>query len=208
MTALVAPHAPALLPGLRIRPLGPPDAELLDAVLAGMSPHSRYTRFHGPKPRLSSAERDYLAGTDGRDHLALVALAETGEPLGIARSVRLPDRPAVAEIAAEVVDAWQHRGLGSRLLARLARQAAAVGVARFTASVLSSTGLAASLRRRGWRAVAGDGLTVTLEIDVWALARQPAGSGSTPPRDAGTVAPDHVAPGPTPRGRGADLPDG
>jgi GNAT superfamily N-acetyltransferase len=147
---------------------------MLDQVLAGMSDHSRYTRFHGPKPRLSARERSHLSATDGRDHLALVALAPDGAPLGIARGIRLRDRPDVAEIAAEVVDPWQHRGLGSRLIGRLARQAAAAGIARFSASVLASTGLAASLRRRGWKAVATDGLTVTLEIDVWRVARQPA----------------------------------
>jgi GNAT superfamily N-acetyltransferase len=175
MTAIAAPHAsPLPVPAVHIRPLAPPDADLLDQVLAGMSEHSRYTRFHGPKPRLSARERAYLSGTDGCDHLALVALDRDGAPLGIARSVRLRDRPDLAEIAAEVVDVWQHRGLGARLLGRLARQAAAAGVARFSASVLASTGLAATLRRKGWRAVATDGLTVTLEIDVWRLARQPA----------------------------------
>jgi GNAT superfamily N-acetyltransferase len=173
MTALLAPPAAPVLPAVRIRSLGPPDADLLDAVLDGMSSKSRYARFHGPKPRLTTADRAFLSGTDGRDHLALVALDDTGSPLGVARSVRLHDRPGVAEIAAAVVDTWQRRGLGSRLLARLARQAAAVGISRFTASVLTSTGLAASLRRSGWRAVATDGRTVTLEIDVWALTRLP-----------------------------------
>jgi GNAT superfamily N-acetyltransferase len=172
MTALVAPPAvPTPIPPVSIRPLEPPDAGLLDAVLDGMSAHSRYTRFHGPKPRLSSAERAYLAGADGRDHLALVALDPAGAPLGIARGVRLRDDPATAEIAAEVVDVWQHRGLGTTLLARLARQAAAVGIGRFTATVLAQTGLQRSLRRRGWRAIGGDGLTVTLEIEVWAMLR-------------------------------------
>jgi GNAT superfamily N-acetyltransferase len=171
MTALSAPRAvPTPIPPIRIRPLEPPDGELLDVVLDGMSPQSRYTRFHGPKPRLSASERAYLAGADGRDHLALVALDPAGAPLGIARGVRLREDPAAAEIAAEVVDVWQHRGLGTTLLARLARQAAAVGIGRFTATVLAQTGLQRALRRRGWRSIATDGLTVTLEIEVWALA--------------------------------------
>jgi GNAT superfamily N-acetyltransferase len=172
MTALIAPPAaPAPLPPVSIRPLEPPDAALLDTVLEGMSPQSRYTRFHGPKPRLSSSERAYLAGADGHDHLAVVALDPEGEPLGIARGVRLRDDPAAAEVAAEVVDVWQRRGLGTTLLARLARQAAAVGIGRFTATVLAQTGLQRALRRRGWRAIAGDGLTVTLEVDVWSMLR-------------------------------------
>lgn len=169
------PAAPPLdrpLPAIRIRPLEPSDAGLLDAVLDGMSAQSRYTRFHGPKPRLTSTERGYLAGTDGRDHLALVALDDAGAPLGIARSVRLREDRTAAEVAAEVVDVWQHRGLGARLLEGLARQAAAAGIARFTASVLAHTGLHRALHRRGWRITGSDGLTVTLEIDVWALVRR------------------------------------
>jgi GNAT superfamily N-acetyltransferase len=175
MAALAAPPVTAAaprIPSVRIRPLEPPDAALLDAVLEGMSAGSRYTRFHGPKPRLSSRERAYLADTDGHDHLALVALDRAGAPLGIARGVRLRDEPAVAEIAAEVVDAWQRRGLGTVLLRRLARSAAGVGIARLRATVLAQTGLSRSLRRRGWRTTESDGLTVTLEIDVWALVRE------------------------------------
>lgn len=169
MTALPAPPAPpaALSPRIRIRPLEPPD---LDAVHAGLSDASRYSRYHGPKPRFGSAERTYLTTTDGRDHIALVALGPHGEPLGIARSVRLREDPSAAEIAAEVVDAWQRHGVGSTLINKLARRAAANGIARFSANVLAQNGLSRSLRRRGWKAVATDGLTVTLEIEVWALA--------------------------------------
>jgi GNAT superfamily N-acetyltransferase len=169
MAALPAPAATA--PALRIRPLGPPDAPLLDAVFGRMSEQSRYTRFHGPKPRLTGSDRAYLAGADGRDHIAFVALDASGVPLGIARGVRLIGEPEVAEIAAEVIDAHQREGVGTALVARLARRAAAVGVARLRASVLAQTGLAAVLGRRGWRATGGDGLTVTLGADVWALAR-------------------------------------
>jgi GNAT superfamily N-acetyltransferase len=178
LSALPAPAVPTGPPPVRIRPLEPPDGWVLDAVHDGLSGTSRYTRYHGPKPRLSSTERAYLTATDGRDHIALVALSVTGEPLGIARSVRLREDPAAAEIAAEVVDACQRQGLGSALIGRLARRAAAVGIARFRATVLAQTGLQRSLRRRGWRATANDGLTVTLEIDVWALARPqlPAGA--------------------------------
>jgi GNAT superfamily N-acetyltransferase len=181
MAALHAPPAtvvPSGPPPVRIRPLESPDGWILDAVHDGLGDTSRYTRYHGPKPRLSGGERAYLTATDGCDHIALVALGASGEPLGIARSVRLREDPSAAEIAAEVVDAWQRHGLGSVLLRRLARRAAAVGIARFRATVLAQTGLQRSLRRRGWRTTGNDGLTVTLEIDVWALARPqlPAGA--------------------------------
>lgn len=170
MAALPDPAVAAHPSAVRFRSLEPRDAGLLDTVLDGMSARSRYTRFHGPKPRLSGSERQYLAGTDARDHLAMVALDAAGAPLGIARSVRLREDPSAAEVAAEVIDAWQRHGVGTALLGRLARRAEAVGIARFRATVLAQTGLSAALRHQGWRATGSDGLTVTLEIDVGALA--------------------------------------
>lgn len=158
-------------PPLRIRDLGPADERLIDELHEALSAQSRYQRFHGPKPRLAPRERAYLAATDGRDHVALVAQDGCGAPIAIARFVRLRDRPQAADIAAEVVDALQSQGIGSDLIARLARRAAAVGVHRFTATVMSETGLRRSLVRRGWKVVEADGPSATLEIDVWALLR-------------------------------------
>ena len=94
-----------------------------------------------------------------------------GAPIAIARYVRLRDRPHSADIAAEVADARQRQGIGSDLIVRLARRAAAVGVRSFSATVLSETGLRRSLVRRGWRVVEADGPSATLEIDVWTLLR-------------------------------------
>lgn len=159
-------------PPLRVRDLRPADAHLLDGLHAGMSQRSRYQRFHGAKPSLSPRERRILAATDGRDHVALVALDVHGEPVGLARYMRLRDEPGTADIAAEVVDAWQRRGLGSDLIGRLAPRAAAAGVQRFTATVLSETGLQRVLLRHGWRIASSDGPTTTLTADVWGLLRR------------------------------------
>ena len=158
-------------PALEIRDLGPADERLIDELHATLSPQSRWQRYHGPKPRLAARERAYLAATDGRDHIALVAQDGRGAPVAIARFVRLSDRPQAADIAAEVADASQRQGIGSDLIARLARRAAAVGVQRFSATVLSETRIPAALRRRGWRVRSFDGPTTELEADVWALMR-------------------------------------
>jgi GNAT superfamily N-acetyltransferase len=160
------PLAPA---PLLLRDLGPPDAHLLDELHAAMSPRSRYRRYHAAKPKLSSRERAFLSGTDGRDHVALVALEAGGAPVGIARYVRLRSEPRTADIAAEIADRRQRQGLGSELLDGIARRAAAAGIERFTATVLSDTGLRAALVRHGWRVRSFDGPTVTLEADVWTL---------------------------------------
>jgi hypothetical protein len=151
-----------------VRDLGPADEHLVVGLHAALSPRSQYQRFHGAKPRLSSRERRFLAGADGRDHVALVAL-KAGAPIAIARFVRLRGRPRTADIAAEVVDHEQDHGLGTDLVFRLARRAAGLGIRRFSATVLSETGLRRSLVRRGWHVVDADGPTATLEVDVWTL---------------------------------------
>jgi GNAT superfamily N-acetyltransferase len=169
MAALPASVPPT--PAVTVRDLLPEDADLLDAVHAGLSDDSRYQRYQTPKPRLSSRDRAYLAAADGHDHIALVAFDERGDPIATARAVRDRAHPHKAEIAAEVVDARQRAGLGSDLVVRLARRAAGVGISHFTATVLSQTGLARSLGRRGWRITSFDGPTTDLEADVWTLLR-------------------------------------
>jgi GNAT superfamily N-acetyltransferase len=153
-----------------IRPLGRGDGDLLDRIMDGMSLQSRYQRFHSPKPSLNEADRAFLTNVDGHDHLALVAFAADGAPVGVARAVRLRDEPAAAEIAVAVVDASQRHGVGSELIGRLARCAAAAGIERFIAHVLSESGLSAHLTRRGWRMTAREGNTVTLGVDAWRVA--------------------------------------
>jgi GNAT superfamily N-acetyltransferase len=154
---------------------------VLEQVFSGLSAQSRYQRFHGPKPRLSSRELAYLAAVDDRNHLAVVALGPGGTPLGIARAVRLGDDPTTAEIAAEVVDAAQRAGIGTAMIARLARRASGAGIRRLTASVLAETGLQVGLIRLGWRVVNTDGPSITLAIDAWKLAGTGRGADATPP---------------------------
>lgn len=169
---MLAHQAPlAAASAVTIRPLGSADADLLDRVFAGLSDQSRYQRFHSPKPRLTAADRAALTAIDDRDHLAVVAFGADGAPLGIARCVRLPGDPSTADVGAEVIDAWQRRGIGTAMVARLARRAAAAGIERLSATVLAETGLQRALLRRGWRPTAADGPSITLQAPVWTLLR-------------------------------------
>jgi hypothetical protein len=52
---------------VRLRELGPGEYYVLDAVLAGLSPTSRYHRFHSGAPRLHPHVRERLAAVNGRD---------------------------------------------------------------------------------------------------------------------------------------------
>jgi GNAT superfamily N-acetyltransferase len=164
--------------GVRIRELRRDDGDLLEQVMAGLSDQSRYLRFHSPKPRLTSSDRRYLTDVDGQDHFALVAFAPDGAPIAVARWVRLKDDPATAELGLEVVDEWQGQGLGSELIARLARRAAVAGIERLVARVLDGNPFKNGLKRRGWRGIERDGPSVVLAADAWAVAR------TAPPRPA------------------------
>jgi len=53
------------------------------------------------------------------------------------RFVPLEDQPDTADLGVTLVDAWQGRGIGSALLARLSERAVEVGVEYFTAEVLA-----------------------------------------------------------------------
>jgi ribosomal protein S18 acetylase RimI-like enzyme len=128
---------------VRIRLLRPDDKQLLRAGFERLSPASRYTRFLGSKTSLSDDELRYLCEVDHEDHFALGAELDTDDGagpvgVGVARFIRLADRPDTAEAAIAVADELQHQGLGKLLFLRLAAAATERGVARFRCEVLAS----------------------------------------------------------------------
>ena len=123
-----------------IRPIQADDSERLQLSHTRLSPESRYRRFMSSKPHLTTADARYLVDIDGCDHYALVAT--TADPEGeaivaVARFVRLPGEPDVAEFAIVVGDAWQGQGLGAELLGRLADAAVTRGVHEFVATMFA-----------------------------------------------------------------------
>jgi RimJ/RimL family protein N-acetyltransferase len=121
-------------------------------VFQGMSERSRRLRFHGPKPVLREAEIDSLVdvGCCGREAVAATDLV-TGTVVGTARFVRDEDDSRSAEVAFEVVDACQSRGVGRRLLAELSSLARREGIERFHAAVVPGNEPALNLLRRTGR---------------------------------------------------------
>jgi len=129
---------------VRIRPIRPDDARTLQDGFRALSPESRRRRFRNPKERLSPRELRHLTECDGISHLALgaVRLDAQGwecEGLGVARFVRLPDQPEVAEPVVTVVDAVQGQGLGRLLSEHLIRAAADRGVKTFRCLLLEES---------------------------------------------------------------------
>jgi RimJ/RimL family protein N-acetyltransferase len=128
---------------LLLRALRPSDADALRAGFERLSPESRYRRFLTVLPSLSERMLRYLTEVDGNNHFAIVAGfvspdLKTEEGAGVARFVRLPDDPDVAEAAVTVVDAFQGKGIGKILLSTLVRAAAQRGIRKFRAEVLPS----------------------------------------------------------------------
>jgi GNAT superfamily N-acetyltransferase len=120
---------------IALRPLRHGERQPVLDVFAGLSERSRRLRFLGSKPRLLERDVEWLVdvGCCGRE--AVVALdPATGATVGLARFVRDVDGPE-AEIAFEVVDDWQGRGVGKHLLAELRSLALGQGILRFRALI-------------------------------------------------------------------------
>jgi GNAT superfamily N-acetyltransferase len=132
---------------LSYRALRPGERAPVLEVFAGLSERSRRLRFLGAKPRLAEREVAHLVdvGCCGRE--AVVAVdPTTGRTVGLARFVR-DQGAAEAEVAFEVVDAWQGNGIGKRLLAELAVEARGQGILRFRALISRENRAAAALMR-------------------------------------------------------------
>jgi RimJ/RimL family protein N-acetyltransferase len=136
-------------PRVRIRPFTAGDEAVLDTVFAGLSPASRYRRYLRPIDQLTDPVRTALAAVDGDRHVAVVAEVGRGRarrPIGVARYV--VDGPGRAEVAYEVVDDWQGRGVGSRLVGALVAEAKARGLEELHATMLPDNLASLAVLRR------------------------------------------------------------
>jgi GNAT superfamily N-acetyltransferase len=121
-----------------IRPIAPEDKERLQRGFRRLSHESRLRRFASPLCELSGQQLRYLTEIDHESHMAWMAvdpLSEDKPALGVARYVRLPEDPLVAEAAVAVSDELQGRGLGTLLLGMLGMSAASNGIRTFRAYV-------------------------------------------------------------------------
>ena len=67
---------------------------------------------------------------------ALVPSPDGDRGIGVARYVRKPDDPATAEATIVIIDEFQHRGIGSRLLGALYWSALSDGIEAFEGYIL------------------------------------------------------------------------
>jgi L-amino acid N-acyltransferase YncA len=143
-----------------IRLARPDDESAIVAMHARCSAMTRYRRFLSGTPTVPEVVLQRLVHGDGVEHLALVATA--GESVvGVASCHRFA--PAAAELAIVVEDAYQGRGVGVALVARLAALASDRGVDTLVARTLSDNrGIRRLLDAAGFDVVAAyeDGLRV------------------------------------------------
>lgn len=129
----------------------PEDRRALQETYQRLSERTRYQRFLTAFPHLTGSLLDRLVdAVDGVDHVALVLFVmdeHDGALAGVARVIRYPGAPEVADVAVTVLDEWQGRGVATALLAQLMRERPA-GVTRLETTVAADNPAALAMLRR------------------------------------------------------------
>jgi GNAT superfamily N-acetyltransferase len=152
---------------LHIRVLDPADIDEMAALFRRLSSRSRYLRFMSPIRTVSAKTLSHLAAVDHQRHEAVGAFDDR-LLVGAAHYFRSATDPTRAEIAGEVNDRYQRKGVGSRLLRELGRIARQRGITRFDSRVLfENTAAVSLLRHSGWRAaITLDGPEVEIAMTI------------------------------------------
>ncbi|MEW1953334.1 GNAT family N-acetyltransferase [Terrabacter sp. NPDC080008] len=116
-----------------VRPITPEDADGIRQFHSKQSAESIYLRFFAPLRELSERDIHRFTHVDHHDRVALVATLD-GEIIGIGRYDRID--PTSAEVAFNISDHFQGKGIGSVMLEHLAAIAQELGINRFVAEVL------------------------------------------------------------------------
>jgi hypothetical protein len=105
-----------------LRPVQRDDKDLFLEGFKHLSLESRYLRFMRPVRQLTTGDLKFFTEIDYDNHMAWGALVNTPSEvrgIGVARYVREPTDPRRAETAIVIIDEYQHRGVGSRLIGAL-----------------------------------------------------------------------------------------
>ncbi len=153
-----------------LRTLRPNDKTQLARGFERLSARSRRLRFLAPLKRLTSQQLCMLTEVDQVSHVAIGArdTSRRGRPgVAVARFIRLPQDPSVAEFAVTVVDEYQHRGLGTLLIRLLLDAARKLGLKTLRGYVLpENTAMIRLMDRLGasWTRIWGETLAGDLSV--------------------------------------------
>jgi acetyltransferase len=129
---------PVVGTAVMLRPLRPEDIDIETAFVRALSPESRHNRLLGGTIAITREYLERLTRIDYSRDMALAAtlMLEKEVLIGVARYVLDADDVA-AEFAIVVADDWHGRGIGGRLLQRLADIARQRGVRQLYGDILS-----------------------------------------------------------------------
>ena len=123
-----------------IRPTRPTDASIAQQFVRELSPEARYFRFMGAVRELTPQMLERFVRIDQLNQVALVAVTSRAGrtfQLGECRYAVCPGSDD-CEFAVAVLDGWQRRGLGERLLSELIAIARNRGLRAMIGDVLAS----------------------------------------------------------------------
>lgn len=123
-----------------IRPIRPEDAGIEQEFVRNLSDESRYYRFMDTVRELSPKMLSHFTRVDYDRHMALIVVTARDNretQIAVARYVADDDRRG-CEFAIVVADAWQHKGIGTRLMQALMAAARASGIRVMHGEVLAS----------------------------------------------------------------------
>lgn len=116
--------------GVVIRPIRPADRQIEKDFVHNLSDESRYFRFFNAVRDLSETALTRFTQVDYDREMALIAvISENGREteIGVARYAINPDDTS-CEFAIVVADAWQRKGIGSKLMHSLMDAAGSRGL--------------------------------------------------------------------------------
>jgi GNAT superfamily N-acetyltransferase len=133
-----------------IRPIFSEDRRSVQEFYRRLSDESKFLRYHYTKGELTEGDLHNFCDVDYRDNMGLVM--EIGcnghrDIIGLGRYCRLP-LSNKAEVAFEVQDSEQRKGVGTLLLKHLAGLASQEGIGEFFGEVLRSNSKMLSIFRK------------------------------------------------------------
>ena len=155
---------------VRIRPMKPEDEPLVEEFLTACSEETIHFRYFR---RIKRWTHDMLIRFTQFDYDRELGLMAVGAPpgpevmMGVSRLVTTADRQD-AEFALMVADAWQGRGLGSKLMEKLMAAAREMGVKRLKGDILSGNHpMLALMSKKGFTLKKDEGgETVQVEMNL------------------------------------------